>query len=294
MMSASLRGIYAAAVTPFDSAGRPDYEQFLSHIRGLADDGCHGVLVSGTTGEGPSMNANEREELFRRSASAKDDVRLLAGTGSASIEDTVRLTRAAFDAGLDGAVILPPFFYRFPPLEGVYQFYATVIEQAVPANGSVLLYHNPAVSDVPITRVLIDQLRDRFPDQVVGIKDSSGDWDYNQMLCQIDPEFLVFVGSDALLSANLQAGGGGGITGLANVAPERLRRVYDLYGQGEDTDDAQTALNDAKLPLNDLPRIPAIKTWVRLKGIISNDEVRPPLSRLTEAEVEELRKRTGY
>jgi 4-hydroxy-tetrahydrodipicolinate synthase len=293
-MSTPLRGVYAAAITPFDSAGRPDYEQFLSHIRGLAEDGCHGVLVSGTTGEGPSMSASEREELFRRSATAKDGMRLLAGTGSASIEDTIRLTRAAFDAGMDAAVILPPFFYRFPPVEGVYQFYVTVIERAVPADGSVLLYHNPTVCDVPITRGLIDRIRERFPDQVAGIKDSSAEWDTNQTFCQIDPEFLVFVGSDALLSANLRAGGGGAITGLANLAPDRLRRVYNLHCQGEDTEEAQAALDKSKLPLSDLPRIPAIKAWLKLKGIIQSDAVRPPLSRLTEAEAEELRKRTGY
>jgi 4-hydroxy-tetrahydrodipicolinate synthase len=292
-MIPSLQGIYAAAVTPFDDTGRPDHEQLITHLEGLAEQGCHGVLVSGTTGEGPSLSAGEREELFRRSASARNRLRILAGTGAASIEDTIRLTRAAFDAGLDAAVILPPFFYRFPTVEGVYRFYSAVIEQAVPGDGSVFLYYNPTVCDVPITLPLIERLRDRFPDQVVGIKDSSGEWEYNQALCQIDPAFLVFVGSDALLSANLRAGGAGAITGLANLVPGLLRRVYDLHGQQEEVEEAQQALNNARLQLNGLSRIPAIKALLRLKGTISSDAVRPPLSPLTSSEMAELRKRSG-
>jgi 4-hydroxy-tetrahydrodipicolinate synthase len=293
-MTKSLQGIYAAAITPFDDTGRPDYEQLITHLNGLAEQGCHGVLVSGTTGEGPSLSAAEREELFRRAASARNRLQILGGTGAASIEDTIRLTRAAFDAGLDAAVILPPFFYRFPTPEGVYQFYAAVIEQAVPEDGSVFLYHNPTVCDVPITPPLISQLRDSFPRQVVGIKNSSGEWEYNRTLCQIDPDFLVFVGSDSLLSSNLQAGGAGAITGLANLVPVLLRRVYDLHGQRGETEEAQAALDNAKLLLDGLPRIPAIKALLRLKGSISSDAVRPPLCHLTTSEIDELRKRSGY
>jgi 4-hydroxy-tetrahydrodipicolinate synthase len=293
-MTAALGGIYAAIITPFDGAGRPDYEQFFAHAATLAEAGCHGILASGTTGEGPSLNVSEREELFKRATSLQDGQRVLAGTGAASIEDTIRLTRAAFDAGLDGVIVLPPFFYRFPAPEGVYEFYAAVIERAVPEDGSVLIYHNPAVCDVPITVPLIERLRERFPKQVVGIKNSSGEWDYNQTLCQIDPDFQVFVGSDALVSSNLKAGGAGAITGMANLVPALLRQVYDQHYQRGPTEEAQQALDNAKLPLDGLPRIPAIKALLRLKGIISNDAVRPPLSRLTPAEMEELRKRTGY
>src|SRR5574341_1590862 len=168
----TLNGIYAAITTPFDSAGQPAYEQFQRLLRHLEVLGCHGVLIAGTTGEGPSLSVQERIALLKAAVAANSGLRLLAGTGAASLEDAIALARAAFDEGAAGIVVIPPFFYSRPSVSGLVDFYSRLIEAAVPSGGAVYLYHNPAVSAPLIEPELISRLIDRYPEQVVGIKDS--------------------------------------------------------------------------------------------------------------------------
>lgn len=259
-MSINLEGTYAATITPFDDSGKLALDQLAAHLYQLARRGCHGVLLSGTTGEGMSMSVAERIALFEFAINANTGLRLLAGTGSASLEDVVALTRTAFDYGVDGVVIILPFFYLDPPLKGLIQFYTEVIQRAVPEDGAVLLYHNPWVAGCDVAPELIAHLRDRFPRQIVGIKDSSRDWEHARMLLEAFPGFQLLVGDDALLAGNLEAGGAGAITGMANLFPDLLHDVFDAHRQGTSPGDAQTRLVDACQMLDGLPRIPAIKT----------------------------------
>src|SRR5690349_16668856 len=122
-MIESLSGIYAAVITPLNSSGRPDYEAYTALLDHLWRRGCHGILAAGTTGEGPSLSVEERAGLFAAVSQANSEMRLLAGTGAASIEDTKALSRAAFEHGASAAVIIPPFFYSNPPVEGLLEFY---------------------------------------------------------------------------------------------------------------------------------------------------------------------------
>jgi 4-hydroxy-tetrahydrodipicolinate synthase len=292
-MSINLEGTYAATITPFDDEGKLGLDQLAAHLYQLARRGCHGVLLSGTTGEGMSMSVAERIALFEFAVNANTGLRLLAGTGSAGLEDVVALTRAAFDYGVDGVVIIPPFFYLDPPLKGLIQFYAEVIQRAVPEDGAVLLYHNPWVAGCGVAPGLIARLRDRFPKQVIGIKDSSRDWEHAQTLIKAFPGFQVLVGDDALLAGNLEAGGVGAITGMANLFPDLLRDVFDAKREGTSPDDAQARLVDACHKLDGLPRIPAIKTLLVADKVIATNRVRPPLTQMSESEFEELKKRFG-
>jgi 4-hydroxy-tetrahydrodipicolinate synthase len=290
-MSTDLRGIYAAVVTPFDEDGQPALDQLAAHLAHLARRGCHGVLLCGTTGEGPSLSVEERVAVFEAAAGAGTGLRLLGGTGGVSLEDVVTLTRAAFDGGLDGVVILPPFFYLDPTPDGLFDFFAGVVKRAVPEDGAVLLYHNPFIAGPGIDAGLIRRLRDAFPAQVVGVKNSSRDWDYAHMLLDTFPGFQVLVGADALLARSLEAGGAGAITGLANLFPDLLRDVYDLYRQGASPAEAQKRLDAAAAQLDGLPRIPATKALLAAGGIIEAGDVRPPLRGLAEAEFDELARR---
>lgn len=287
-MAHNLNGIYAAAVTPFDESGRPSHEQFQNVLQFLAQQGCHGVFVSGTTGEGPSLTVEERIGLF--AAASDTNLRMIAGTGAASVEDTKQLSRAAFEHGADAIAVIPPFFYSNPPIEGLVAFYTAVIE-AIPSDGAVLLYHNPAVSAPLIDLDLISQLVERFPTQVVGIKDSSGDWQYTSSILTRFPEFQVYVGKDKLLAQSMQHGGAGAITALAGAFPMLLRELYDLAFQGEDTENAQTRIINAHKQFDSLPRIAATKWVLKMAQIIENDAVRPPHRGLTEAEIETLDQR---
>jgi 4-hydroxy-tetrahydrodipicolinate synthase len=283
-MTKTLSGIYAAAITPLDSNGRPDYEAYQALLDHLGRRGCHGVLAAGTTGEGPSFSVEERIGLFAAVAQSSSDVRLFAGTGAASLEDTKALSRAAFEHDADAAVVLPPFFYSNPPVEGLLEFYRQVL-RAIPSDGQVFLYHNPVVGAPAIEPELIARLRDEYPDQVTGIKDSGQNWDYTQALIDRFPGFIVFVGTDRHLSQALEAGGAGAITALAGIFPDLLRDVYDLHIDSKPPEAAQKRLNTAYHQFDGVPRIAAFKWFVANAGITRNSAVRPPLTALTDDEV---------
>jgi 4-hydroxy-tetrahydrodipicolinate synthase len=289
-MALDLRGIYAAAVTPFDEAARPSYEQFQKLLTFLAKQGCHGVFVSGTTGEGPSLTVEERIGLFAAAAASGSDLRLIAGTGAASLEDAKQLSRAAFEHGAAAIAVIPPFFYANPPLDGLVAFYDAIIK-SIPSDGILLLYHNPAVSAPLIDLELISQLVERYPDQVRGLKDSSGDWSYTSSVLDRFPDFQVFVGNDRFLAQAVDKGAAGAITALATAFPALLRDVYDAAFRGDDTQGPQTRVVNAQKQLDGLPRIAAIKWVLKMAQIIENDAVRPPNRGLTDAEIDILDQR---
>lgn len=290
-MSTSLRGIYAAVVTPYGMDGHPSPEQFTSCLHHLAKRGCHGALVAGTTGEGTSLSVEERINLFKMAVQADSGLRLLAGTGAASLEDAVAITRGAFDAGCDAALVIPPFFYKKADVEGLFIFFDELIHQAVPSDGKVLLYHNPVAAAVGVPIELIRRLRDAYPQQVTGIKDSSQDWEHTQTLLDTFSDFDVFVGDDRLLSRSLEAGGAGSITLIANAFPDLAREVYDLHKAGKPNAEAQARLDEAHAQLNGLPRIPAVKFLLRAGRIIQIDAVRPPLRPLSDEELHAMLER---
>ncbi len=290
-MATDLRGIYAAVVTAYDDQGQPSAGQLGACLEHLARRGCHGVLVAGTTGEGPSLSVAERVALFQAAAEARNGLRLLAGTGAASLEDAVMLTRAAFDAGYEAAVVIPPFFYSQAGEAGLSVFFEEVLRRAVPADGAVLLYHNPVDCAVGVSLALMQRLRDAFPEQVVGVKDSSRSLAHSQSLIDAMPGFQVFVGDDRTLSEGLAVGAAGSITLLANAFPDLAREVYDLYVQGKPLAAAQERLTEAYMQFDGLPRIAAMKLILKAGGIIQSDAVRPPLHPLSEAEEAMLKAR---
>jgi 4-hydroxy-tetrahydrodipicolinate synthase len=287
----NLEGVFAAAVTPFTDQERPAPEQLQKHLSYLEAKGCNGVLVCGTTGEAASLSVTERILMFKAAYEAGTKLKLLAGTGAASLEDAVELTRAAFDIGMGAVVVIPPYFYRDAPLEGLCQFYASLLRRAVPEDGRVLLYHNPIATITDISFELIFWLCDHFPDQINGIKDSSSNLDHGIQLTTKFPHLRVFVGDDRLLASTLEAGGAGAITGLANVFPDMLRDVYQLFQNGKPTSEAQNRLSETHAQLNGLPRLAAIKMLLSAGHVISDARVRPPLRGLTPDELDVLSKR---
>lgn len=189
MLKERLTGVFAAAVTPLtenldlDSAS---LARLLSHLRA---DGCHGVLIAGSTGEGMSLSIRERAALFQAARSAAPTMPLIAGTGAASLSDAIEATRAAYAAGFDAALILPPFFFPDPGEEGLFNYFSRIFERAVPPGQAALLYHNPEFAP-PVSLDLIARLRARFGPAVAGIKDSSNDVATALAFCAI-PDFWV-------------------------------------------------------------------------------------------------------
>jgi len=245
-----LAGVYAAAITPLKSDQTPDSDGLVSLLNFLADRGCHGVLLLGTTGEGPSFSPSERGEILRAALTIRQThpgFRLLTGTGTPSLDETISLTKEAFDLGYDGVVVLPPYYIRKVSDEGLFAWFGEVLRRAVPEGGTFLGYHIPPVSGVPLSLDLLARLKDDFPTKFTGIKDSSAQLDHAQALGErFGDDLVVLNGTDRLLTQALQSRAAGCITALANVISPNLRRVWDAHQNGKTDAVAQAVANDAR------------------------------------------------
>lgn len=281
--------LHAAVPTPLNDDLSPDVGRLRDHCLGLLADGCDGIALFGTSGEGPSFSVDERiAVLDALLADGLDSARLIIGTGCAALPDTVRLTRHAAANGCAGQLIVPPFFFKQVTDDGVFAAYARILEQCAAERPQVLLYHIPAVSGVALGPETIGRIAGAFPDLVVAVKDSSGDWDYTDRLIARSGRLDVLVGHEPDIARALIAGGGGTICGLANVVPAMLRRLCDdpAGPDGARLNAAVTALASA---FDGRPVIPALKAMLAAAtGDDAWNRVRPPLAALGAGPLEDI------
>ena len=221
------RGVNAAVLTPFAADLSVDLPRMVAHAQWLLGNGVTGLGVLGTTGEANSLGVDERLALLEGLVAAGLPAeRMLPGTGTPALPDTVRLTRRAAELGCGGALLLPPFFYKAPSEDGLFAYFAAVAER-VAGGVPLYLYHFPAQSAVPITLALVARLRNAFPGVFVGLKDSSGDLDHTLSFVRAfaGEEFAVFCGDDGHLGPVLRAGGAGSISAMANLSGAVSARV---------------------------------------------------------------------
>lgn len=283
-VSHPLAGVYAAAVTPMDARGRPLPEALPRLLDFLRARGVHGVLLLGTTGEGPSHSPEERLALMQAAAAyrqAHPDLRVLVGTGTPSLDETVRLTRATFDLGLDGVVVLPPYYFRRAAEDGLFAWFAALMRQAVPEDGALFAYHIPQIAGVGFSLDLLARLKDAFPRRFAGLKDSSGDPEFAAALgSRFGSDLLVFTGNDRLLSHALRHQAGGAITALANLASPWLREVWEAFQRGDEAHARtfQARLDAARTALERFPPFaPTLKAVLPALFGLPSWGVKPPL-----------------
>lgn len=281
-------GVYTALATPLHD-GRPDFDRLQKHIHALAQDGVDGFLVNGTTGEGQSFDLAERAELVAAAREAAPELKIMAGTGCASLNDTIHATQQAFAAGADCVLIVPPFFFRSVTTTGLLEYFRRVYAEAVPQGRKALLYHIPQVSGVPVTCDLLDRLTDEVGERLGGVKDSSGNVDNLVAMCKRYPEMDIFSGFDDLLLDDLQAGGAGCITAESNILAPLAKKLERTFFSGGDAQSYKEMLTAAQvfLPYASYPSA--------IKGLLAaryhDDgwlEVRPPLEPLSRADQEKL------
>ncbi len=278
----ALAGVYAAAVTPLHDDLSPDLDGLLGLIHFLARRGCHGALLMGTTGEGPSFSITERIQVYQAAADARQDIpgfHLFAGTGTPSLDDTIHLTHSAFDLGFEGVVVLPPYYYRKATDDGLLAWFSQVLQRAVPSDGTLLGYHIPPVSGVGFSLDLLSRLKDAYPNQFAGIKDSSGDAAWAQSLGErFRSDLLILNGNDSLFSLALKSGSSGCITAMANLLSPLHRLVWDNFQAGIADEITQDKLSHAREELDRFPPMPPV-----LKLLLSRQhgfplwKVKPPL-----------------
>lgn len=281
-MNRPLAGVLAAAVTPLRPDLTPDLDAWPVLLDHLVRLGCHGAVVLGTTGEGPSFSVDERSAILQaaadwRARSGRADFLLVAGTGCANLPETIALTRMAFEAGADATLLLPAFYFKAVSADGVTDYLRHVFDAAVPRDGRVLLYHIPGVSGVPIAFETLAALRDEFPGCCAGIKDSGGDLAHTLALCATFPDLAIFTGTDRDLAAVLPAGASGAISALANVRGDLDRAVFDRVQAGESTGAANASLQAARAVLDRYPPVPALKALLADLHGLPGWPVRPPL-----------------
>jgi 4-hydroxy-tetrahydrodipicolinate synthase len=287
----NLHGVIAAALTPLKddySLALDDLAPFLGF---LARRGNHGALLFGTTGEGPSFAPAERLALLRAALQVREvhpDFVLLAGTGTPSLQETIDLTRAAFDLGYDGVVALPPYYFRKASEEGLFAWFGEVLRRAVPVGGNLFGYHIPSVTSVPLSLDLLARLKDAFPDRFAGLKDSSSDPEYARQLgARFGEDLCVFSGNDALFSLALENSASGCITAMANLRSPDLRLVWDAHQAGKAHPQANARLVAARGVMDRYaPFPPLYKALLARLHAFPRWSLRPPLMALPEDVVE--------
>lgn len=279
-MSNAIGGVLSPVVTPFDADLRPDTERWLAQCRWLLSQEC-GLAVFGTNSEANSLSVAERRALLEAAAEAGlDGARMLPGTGACALPDAVELTRAAVGIGAAGVLMLPPFYYKDVSEEGLFAFYAEVIERVGDERLRIYLYHIPPIARVPVPHGLIERLLRAYPGTVAGIKDSSGDWAHTRALLDRFEGLAVFPGSEAFLLDALRAGGAGCISATANVNPAAIHAVYAGWRSAE-AEALQAAITRFREAVAGFPMIPALKAIIGLHtGAPDWGRVRPPLTSL--------------
>lgn len=288
----SLKGVFAAALTPMDEDLNPDHEAFAAHCRRLLDAGCHGLGVFGTTGEANSLSVDERIAALEALVEAGiPSETLLPGTGSPSLTDAVRLSRAALAVGVPGVLVLPPFYYKGVSDDGLFAFFAELVERVADDRLRVYLYHIPQMTGVGLRLPLIGRLIEAYPGVVVGTKDSAGDWERIESTCRQFPDFSVFAGTERYLLSTLRSGGVGCISATVNVTARLARQVYDLQeaGRYDEAETLQEHLTDLRATIEKFPAIPSLKSLMRrLTAEEAWGNLRPPLTELGDAQTRKL------
>ncbi len=232
-------GVLAALVTPLTDALEPDTASLVAHARWLLGHGCTGLVALATAGEANSLSLAQRLRVVEALAtSGLPMARIIVGGGSCALDEAVTLTKTIVAAGAAGVLLLPPFYYRDASADGLFRFYAALIERVGAPRLRIVLHHRPQASGAPITEILILRLKTQFGGVIAGVQNGAGDWPTTQGLIRDFPELAIFSGTERYLLETLRAGGQGSISATLNLtAPlagainERWRTEADALQQ---------------------------------------------------------------
>lgn len=281
--------VLAASLTPIRNDSSIDSERFASHVNWLLDSGCDAAVLFGTTGEGNSFSVGERKEAVDSLLEAGvAPTRLVVGTGCCALPDTLELTNHALARGINSVLVLPPFYYKTASDQGIFDTFAKLIADIDDSRLKIILYHFPKMAVVSFSPELIAKLVESFPEQIVGIKDSTGDQAHTQMLNERFPTLDVYAGSEMFLLDYLRSGGVGCISATANVTAELAAQVRDAIDSA-DADSLQMRLSAVRSAFEQFPLTGALKGYLALESLDDDwTNVREPLSCLDRSQVADL------
>ncbi len=281
MAETKLRGVIAAVATPVAEDGSPDTARATKLARSLIDNGCHGLNVLGTTGEATSFSLDERKRVMDAYKAAGLPLdRMMVGTGAAAAADAVALTRHAAELGFAGALVLPPFYHKGVPDDGLVAYIDTIVKATAQKPIPIYLYHYPQQSGLHWHTALVKRLLDSFSNRITGLKDSSGDMNYAREAAAISKSFDVFPSTEAVLLDARAGAFAGCISATANLNADLCQLAWS---KGD-----KTAL-DAAVTIRKLfdgkPLVSGVKALLaHIHGDPALARMKPPLAPFSPAD----------
>jgi 4-hydroxy-tetrahydrodipicolinate synthase len=279
-------GLSCALALPFKNDLTIDYGRLATQALWCLEAGCSSVTAFGTTGEGPSVSLTERGQVLGAllAAGVEPTRQLVGGVTASSIGEAVGQIQVLNDAGCQRILLAPPFYFKGVSDEGLYQWYSQVGEKVAHRSLGVILYHIPSVTQVSLTVGLIGRLKTAYPELVMGVKDSGGDWVFTESLLANHGDLAILVGDERHLAAAVRQGAKGAISGLANLCPAE---VLPLAEHGTHDSRIVELVNEVlKYPVT--PAVKALLARGRNDAAWSN--VRPPLIRISDPDANALRR----
>ncbi|MBT2582788.1 4-hydroxy-tetrahydrodipicolinate synthase [Planococcus sp. ISL-109] len=277
--------VITAMATPFDANGEIDFQATTNLVEHLINNGSDGIVVAGTTGESPTLSTEEKVALFRHVATVADGrIKIIAGTGSNNTRASVTLTQQAEQAGVDGIMLVTPY-YNKPSQEGMYRHFEAIAQAT---HLPVMLYNIPGRSVVNMavdTIVRLSQI-----DNITCVKEASGDLDAaSEIIERTEHGFAVYSGDDSLTLPMLSIGGAGIVSVAAHIIGNEMQDMIKLFRTGDTVGAA--ALHRKLLPtmkaLFAAPNPSPLKAALHLYGVPAGG-VRLPMLALTAEETETL------
>ncbi|MBX2806874.1 MAG: dihydrodipicolinate synthase family protein [Hyphomicrobiales bacterium] len=294
MTNAVPRGLIAPILTPFNADGTVAQDLYNALAHHLLGNGCVALAPFGTTGEALSVGIDERiAALDGLIADGVDPAQLIPGTGLTNLADTARLSIACLERGCAGIMVLPPFYYKSVPDDGLVAYFSGLVDAIGHSAPNIYLYHIPQVAGVGIPVPVVRALRERFPREIVGIKDSSGDWDNTSALLSIEG-LIVYPGSELPILQALQRGAPGCISATGNLNAEAVSKIISLYDANDlaGAHEAFEAAKNFRMMMTEFGPIPAQKMMLAAStGDARWTNLRPPLRPLSNDKARELSER---
>lgn len=279
MVAVKKFGVSAALALPVMADEAVDLVRLVAHARRCIDGGCSSVTLFGTTGEGASIGLSGRERMLGALIGAAFPARqaIIGGVASSTVHDALAQCRMLVEADCRAVLLTPPFYFKGITDDGLFAWFARVFEKLGSHARDVLLYNIPSVTAVPLSVELVSWLRTAFPQVILGVKDSGGDFAYTKRLLEAHRDLVILIGDERGLADGVRLGGQGAISGLANIYPGELAALI------------RDGRADPRIPLlvEEVLRHPVVPAVKALIAHQTNDpawlRVRSPLSALDEA-----------
>ena len=274
-----INGIYAATLSLLDENLALDYKKTISHAENIIDNGCHGAVFFGSTGQSQLISLSEKIQLINHLPNSKYKEKFIIGTGLNSLSDTINLMKISKTLNFDKFLIMPPAYYKYGD-EEVINFYTRILNEIGECN--IILYNFEILSGYKFSIDCVEKLVENFPKQIIGVKDSS----YNLYEKLKINNFSVMPGSETKLLKGLELGCSGIISATTNATAALAREVYDSF-INKSPQHLNKKLCDVRATFEKYNLISALHSFMSEKNEIFKN-VLPPLQLLSEIDKKEL------